>query len=792
MAFTAAQFLQSLLQSITAYYTATYSSDTDLYELLSMYSVELASGSTALETVRNNLFVVACENSKLYDNFGTYFQQAKYFEQNYDEDRYVSGSGAFKFTTPAQYTTEESTVFKDWALASCDVGLSVTNFPYSLASSTAASTQNIAAIYGSIHSYSSQGTFTPATRLVDGEVTNSYLATGATNEWVIIDLGTAYDVLGFVTWGASLTTIDNSVKNYRIGLSNTGTADGDFSIVVSGQVPEPTSETVFSDTSTISLTTARYIKFYLDDNWGGSAVGSSEIEVTAAGGSSATPAGVPLTKAALVGDKLYATCFAVDNIDDPIRLTSYDISENTWNTVPTVLGTANGGKNWAKLTGNTLIPMGIIAYSLYLGSGKYASKGLFSFDIYPSEYVIDSGWGRTDLVAVTYSNLDTVPTCTRTNSILKTDDLQSSTSSIAYTESVIFHDKMYMALTVKSDEDAPDVTHKWPFLVYYNPGDGTVGETGLATVTESDYSTEDWSVTAIVVHNNKIYLDIFYESGGTVYHKMPVYNGISWDTSLTALGTAVVDMVSYNNELYAVSSETIKKYDEDVDTWSTHFTLPTTITGHKFMIYAGYLILSTLKGYIYYLDTADDTWKIHYQISGIDNCGIIQFEAINDSLYCLLNNGWYTSEFLENSITAYIHIGAGISGSTAQWAAIPAYRKQLDFMLEAAMNGSTLYGMTRAANAFTLVNPDIRELYDLPQWKLKTFSDLVTQLSTNVWQFAGTSWRTGLWAGAHTTFSGSAPVDKVAAGYVVMVNDNNTITIGPIYDNNLLFDFRRP
>lgn len=132
-----------------------------------------------------------------------------------------------------------------------------------------------------------------------------------------------------------------------------------------------------------------------------------------------------------------------------------------------------------------------------------------------------------------------------------------------------------------------------------------------------------------------------------------------------------------------------------------------------------------------------------------------------------------------------------VSGSFIQWAAIPAYRKQLDFMVEAAINGSTLHGVTRAVNAFTLVNPDIRELYNLPQWKLKTLDNVVTQLSTNIWEFSGESWKPALWAGAHATFvSGSAPTDKVTAGYVVIINDNNTVTVGPIYDNNLFFDFR--
>ena len=134
---------------------------------------------------------------------------------------------------------------------------------------------------------------------------------------------------------------------------------------------------------------------------------------------------------------------------------------------------------------------------------------------------------------------------------------------------------------------------------------------------------------------------------------------------------------------------------------------------------------------------------------------------------------------------------ASVSGSFIQWATIPAYRKQLDFMVEAAINGSTLYGVTRAVNAFTLVNPDIRELYSLPQWKLKTLDSTVTQLSTNVWSFSEVSWKPALWIGAHATFvSGSAPTDKVTAGYIVIINDNNTITVGPIYDNNLFFDFR--
>jgi len=173
------------------------------------------------------------------------------------------------------------------------------------------------------------------------------------------------------------------------------------------------------------------------------------------------------------------------------------------------------------------------------------------------------------------------------------------------------------------------------------------------------------------------------------------------------------------------------------------------------------------------------------------------FEQNYDEDRYVSGSGTYTlttpAQYTVETDTAYIYTGAGVSGSTTQRATIPAYRKQLDFMVEAAMNGSTLHGITRAANAFTLVNPDIRELYDLPQWRLKTFSGSIAQLSTNVWEFSGRSWKTNLWAGAHATFiSGSAPINKATAGYVVIVNDNNTVTVGPIYNDNLLFDFRRP
>lgn len=151
------------------------------------------------------------------------------------------------------------------------------------------------------------------------------------------------------------------------------------------------------------------------------------------------------------------------------------------------------------------------------------------------------------------------------------------------------------------------------------------------------------------------------------------------------------------------------------------------------------------------------------------------------------------TQYYTEGNTSYVYTGAGVSGSTVQQVSIPSYKKQLNFMIEAAINGSTLYGVTRAVDAFTLINPDIRELYSLPQWKLKTSDNVVTRLSTNVWKFSEVSWKPSSWIGAHITLtSGSIPTDKTAAGYAVIVNSNNTVTIGSIYNNNLLFSFRRP
>ena len=100
MARSAQEFLRLLLNSITRYYTATYSSDTNLYQILKTYGAQFASGSLEMDITRNNAFIIACDSSKLFDNFGTFFNQPKYYLQSSTDDRYFSGSAVYTLTIP--------------------------------------------------------------------------------------------------------------------------------------------------------------------------------------------------------------------------------------------------------------------------------------------------------------------------------------------------------------------------------------------------------------------------------------------------------------------------------------------------------------------------------------------------------------------------------------------------------------------------------------------------------------------------------------------------------------------
>lgn len=105
MSQTQQDFLNRLLKAITSFYTATYSTDTDIYAILQTYANEFVSGSQQLDTVYNNLFVLTANVQKLYDNFGTYFEQSRYFGQDVSEDIYAGVSGSFSGSIPSYRKT---------------------------------------------------------------------------------------------------------------------------------------------------------------------------------------------------------------------------------------------------------------------------------------------------------------------------------------------------------------------------------------------------------------------------------------------------------------------------------------------------------------------------------------------------------------------------------------------------------------------------------------------------------------------------------------------------------------
>jgi len=151
--------------------------------------------------------------------------------------------------------------------------------------------QNIATLPSvSIHSYSSE--FGPgyADKIIDGKTTvyNNYISGTGTgqNEWIIIDLGQTYTITGFSVCSTSVLDTTRSVKNYRIGMSNSGVGEEDFVVKISGQALQPKHfggiVIPLWNITAVSPTSTRYVKLYLDDNYGNSEyIASAEIQIFA-------------------------------------------------------------------------------------------------------------------------------------------------------------------------------------------------------------------------------------------------------------------------------------------------------------------------------------------------------------------------------------------------------------------------------------------------------------------------------------------------------------------------------
>ena len=148
---------------------------------------------------------------------------------------------------------------------------------------------NLAPLYGSIGGFSNGNSLSEARQLIDSSTccfnSYSYIGTPPYPGFIIIDLGADRLITGFKLWGYScgigpkpgVTTIPatKGVKNYRVGLLANASSGSAFTIVVSSSVPFSTIldgivYTIGSDTTNIAPTEARWVKLYVDSNWGNS------------------------------------------------------------------------------------------------------------------------------------------------------------------------------------------------------------------------------------------------------------------------------------------------------------------------------------------------------------------------------------------------------------------------------------------------------------------------------------------------------------------------------------------
>jgi len=209
------------------------------------------------------------------------------------------------------------------------------------------------------------------------------------------------------------------------------------------------------------------------------------------------------------------------------------------------------------------------------------------------------------------------------------------------------------------------------------------------------------------------------------------------------------------------------------------------------------------EGKLYYLDEDDDTWVVHTEEP--------QFPTVTGygSGYELIlpdpSGGYYgihrdhidhTDNLFDTAVYRYVYPPAISTLPTSGPTTIPGYRKQLDFLMDAAMAGSTHHGINRAIQGFTLITPQIQEDSPTHGWKLSSFSGAISQISDGVWKIyesANTPLRLDAWQGSYmTAWSGSTDATKTAVGYLVLNNTaDNTLTVAPIHNQNLYWDLRR-
>ena len=1012
MAITYDQYLQSLLRSVTTYYTATYSTDTELYNVLRMYGIEFTSGSTAVETVRNNLFITTCENTALYDNFGTYFGQGKYTDQTYVEDRYISGSGTFSLITPTLKVTQTATSLGSWAqnVSSNPSGLPVADtWTYSLniGHTVVFDDLFISNCYVTIGTYYKNpgeflwGTdwgqyynlvaYNPATfsRFVVGNAPSQHFSPsnvpvrGLTTHRPYYGRGVydsknylyffAYDYPGVVEAPPGtgpfptpivypIDTLEGGYPRLQLHRLTSGTRVSgssesayEYDIWNTEAVSdilfflEDSDETWGLSTMRNDVTSTESVIFHNNMYWciAGPQLDTSNTALYTNGTpmyapdetnrypllfkctpyetDDVTDIGMTITEAGLatyVGGAIGTLDYDAQAMEVHDNKLWIDVSRDTpfqeWEAKYTgaagitdeisdfttsgssdtyfaatginglLLTSDDEGDTWSTLVDLTDVDASIERVHSLIESGSFLYAGTDQGEILRGTYPFASGdWTIYDPTILPDNIYDFAEfgghlyaACDSSGSIFRTtrgtdwvhvNYGPATVQDMGGVSLQVFDGYLYAAGDSEENIIRSSDGVTWEFAP---SGLGTAGDNvGYLVAAHGDYLyarnnsgylvfSDDgttWRYSHYFGYNGEIsaifsYLGALYvglengelwvspndgtyfflmqnsgvgpirslstafgyafcgtfdESSGKIYkwggspiHHMVTYDGTNFASAGTpaVAGDTVVKMISHGDYLYAAINHatngyTMWKYDGTA--WATDHTFTGAINAMS--KHNDILVVALHNGDVFYLNPATDSWTQYAEFPNVpfNSTGATTFvgwptAGVSD-LYSYFERSWYVTNFVTYSAVHYAVTGAGISGSAEQRASIPGYRKQLDFMLDAAVHGGTHHGITRAANAFTLVNPDIRNAYATPQWKLKSTTGPISSISSGVWRFTDSpSWRDNLWQGAHATFtSGSLVSDKIAVGYIVLVNDNNTVNVGPIYDLRLLMDLTR-
>lgn len=1002
--------VQTLLKKITSYYTATFSRDTDLYSILKMYGAELASGSLAVEAVRNNAFVISCEDTKLGDNFGTFFDQIKYADQEYGEDRYIARSGTWTESGSAQFWRYTS--FEDDPFAQQS-----SNFPYDFAAGIPINTVGglpiqhavsfkgrliISALYREDTAYTSLDSFSSgrAEVFVYNPRRNAQIIgwNPVTDIWTThqaLDPVYAYDIrrlpvfglisykpyighgtyaderVGWATfstyWGpppdpgvGGSPSFDIPANVIRVRFQeyteppnySTGGSSGSLSTLILYGHPDADDDGEFSFTPNSVI--------FHDNVYFGLAIREMDYS---------NPATVTTPHPFRSPDMSYRYPHCIqynpvtqeiseilafeDNLDLGTATPNPDTFEGIdgviWGSVTEAGGYSvwalteydshmycgTAGEIWRSnvegslwtLVNNRSAYDFVQSGSFLLAAGddytvrvssdgiSWSDAGYFDdaraiemhgfhtyvgyHDYTPGDgryaYLRRSAYIKDDPEQVSWEVLHKFPKeyvtalessgsyiyagitnygASANGQVLRSASGDSGSFSIQFTEAANFKitsiygyggylyiggtedTSPYRGRIYRSNDGVTfSLVAAHPLVgnvsLTYASGSLWAGSTASPLLysnsgmsgswqcyTEHDqltfaiapsgsdvtfagiymgdgstpyvYSsnpqgipwTGDYDVDHIFTHNNYLCMDVLGSgsslSEGTNFRYLAFYDGSTWSLGKAAptthSGGHVFMYASYKGVLYAAVDDEILKYDDTGDSWSTH----TSFNGiyvKALYVQGDKLFAAVSYGTIYVFNDITETFVEFYQFpDDTDKSTILQFVGTAGDLYGWYGTNWYSSNYQNDVSYTAFWPAPRTSGSARYNVAVPSYRKQLGFMLEAAVNGGTRKGITRAANAFSLINPDIREVYALPQWRLKTETQPIVQLSSNTWGLGEISnFRIDAFKGAHLTLeSGSTAQNKTVAGYLIIANGRDTVTVGEIEDKRLLLDLVRP